>query len=303
MGLQYTYTPFTDNELLRTQQLDSKILLAIQQNNLELFRNIITETDATVCGRTPLEILLKLIQQNAFGKTHTDLIAYATSADVSGTTENVVTYASLIVTQEAPPLPLNMQEKNSLVHYARAVLTNALEKDESKKVDPELLTPVLTKNLLEPKGVFITLYTIKDGKRELRGCIGTVLPQKPLYLATEYSVLASAFNDPRFEPVTAEELSTIAIEVSVLTLPRPVDSYKDIVLNKNGIILTQENASALFLPKVPEEFGFTLPQTLEELSKKAGLPADAWQDPRTKFQVFDSLDFGEEALTEISRSV
>jgi MEMO1 family protein len=292
-GPRFDYTPFTDHALLRAEQLDSHMLIEIQRNNLSGLRKIIADTGATVCGRIPIQILLRLIELNPFGPTMTRLVAYGTSMDTmhgeEKDEENFVTYASLIVTQETTNTALNMQEKNSLVRQARNILTQTFE----KKIDPELLQPIMTPELETPKGAFVTLYALKSGGKELRGCIGTVYPTKPLYQAVADSVLASAFNDPRFRPLTYEELANLFLEVSVLTLPHPINSYKDIVLNKNGIILTQGLASALFLPKVPEEFGFTLVQTLQELSAKAGLPKNAWRSPKTTFQVFESVDFGE----------
>jgi len=72
-----------------------------------------------------------------------------------------------------------------------------------------------------------------------------------------------------------------------------IKSYKEILLNKHGIILTNNNKSALFLPKVPQEFGFDLIQTLQQLSVKAGLDKDAWKLPSTTFQVFEAQDFSE----------
>ena len=101
------------------------------------------------------------------------------------------------------------------------------------------------------------------------------------------------FHDHRFNPVQQSELKNLQIQISVLQEPKPIKSYKDIVLHKHGIILTNDGSSALFLPTVPKEFGFTLTKTLQELSLKAELPRDAWKSPKTTFQVFEAQDFEE----------
>lgn len=289
-GPGFGYTPFTDNILLNVRQLDSTILEKIQQNNRSAYRDIIKQTNATVCGRTPIEILLKMIENGTFGQVITRLVAYGSSAEKSPDLNRLVTYGSLVITQETNNSALNKQEKKSLLRYARDTLTQSF----NPTVDPALLKPIMTPTLQEPKGVFVTLYSKKNGTKSLRGCIGRVAAVTPLHKIVAEMTLASAFNDTRFKPVTQEELSNILIEISVLTPPRPINSYNEIILNKHGIILTVGKSSALFLPRVPQEFGMNFEQTLSELSKKAGLAADAWKSKEAKFQIFESIDFEEE---------
>ncbi len=288
-GAAFGYAPFTDAITARVAQLDSQILYAIQHQDLKKFKNIIHDTGATVCGHMPLEVLLKMEELNAFGSCATRLVAYGNSAETSAGVERLVSYAGLIVTQETNNQEYSMQEKNSLLRYAR----NTIAETFKKTINPELLKPVMTPMLEKPSGVFVTLYSKNGNGKQLRGCIGTVLAREPLYQAVSAMAYQAAFNDSRFAPLQPEELRNISISISILTQPHSVASYHDIILNKHGIILTVGNSSALFLPKVPQEFGFTLQQTLAELSKKAGLSADAWKSPDAKFQVFESIDFSE----------
>lgn len=291
-GAPFSYTPFAENILLNVRQLDSKILDAIQENDNALYQNLLYETQATICGRVPIAILLKLLQYNAFGNSITRLVAYGSSAEKEENSDRLVSYGSLIVTQETENNSLNMQEKNSLLRYARDILTNSFK----KTINNDLLKPIVTPELKKLKGAFVTLYTIKNGKRTLRGCIGRINAIMPLYQVVADMTLASAFHDSRFTPVKEEELDQLLIEISVLTPPHPVKSYKDIILNKHGIILTLDSSSALFLPRVPKEFGMSFEQTLAELSKKAGLKENDWKSPKAQFQVFESLDFEEEDI-------
>ena len=103
----------------------------------------------------------------------------------------------------------------------------------------------------------------------------------------------AAFNDPRFPPLTAKEFGKIRIEISALTPPKPVASYRDIEIGKHGMVLELGGRSAVFLPQVAPEQGWDLATTLTHLAYKAGLPGDAWRDARAKFTVFEAIVFHE----------
>ena len=76
----------------------------------------------------------------------------------------------------------------------------------------------------------------------------------------------------------AEEAAAIDIEISILTPPRPVGSWKDIVIGKHGMVLSKAGRSAVSLPQVAPEQGWDIDETLTHLSMKAGLPSDAWRE-------------------------
>ena len=91
----------------------------------------------------------------------------------------------------------------------------------------------------------------------------------------------------------AREFPRIRIEISALTLPVPVASYRDIEIGRHGMVLELRGRSAVFLPQVAPEQGWDLETTLTQLARKAGLPGDAWQDPRARFTVFEAVVFHE----------
>ena len=126
----------------------------------------------------------------------------------------------------------------------------------------------------------------------LRGCIGEIMPMRPLVEAVVKRAVDSALHDPRFMPVTERELSGIRVEVSALTPPKPVASWRDIVLGRDGMTLEKGGAFAVFLPQVAPEQGWDLETTLSYLSRKAGLSADAWRDG-AKFETFQAEVFHE----------
>ena len=104
----------------------------------------------------------------------------------------------------------------------------------------------------------------------------------------------AAFEDPRFPPLSAREFPRIKIEISALTPPVPVASYQDIEIGRHGMVLELGGRSAVFLPQVAPEQGWDLATTLTYLSRKAGLPGNAWKDPRAKFTVFEAVVFHED---------
>ncbi|NWF95377.1 MAG: TIGR00296 family protein [Candidatus Thorarchaeota archaeon] len=168
----------------------------------------------------------------------------------------------------------------------------------SERTKPSLPTPPSQK-LLQNSGVFVTLNSIVGDHVSLRGCIGRPYPSQRLIDATVDSAVDAAVNDPRFEPVSPRELGSILIELSVLTEPKRI-SYRqpsellDLVkVGRDGLIVTRGMWRGLLLPQVPVEWNWDVKEFLEHTCNKAGLPADAWRDPKTEFMSFQAEIFGE----------
>jgi uncharacterized protein (TIGR00296 family) len=148
----------------------------------------------------------------------------------------------------------------------------------------------------EKAGVFTTIHTYPG--RELRGCIGYPEPFMPLIQALVNSAI-QATRDPRFEPLTREELTQIIVEVSILTRPErlkaesPGDYPGLIKTGKHGIIVRKWQLSGLLLPQVATEHGMDARTFLEHTCLKACLPRDAWLDPATSVYTFESHVFSE----------
>jgi AmmeMemoRadiSam system protein A len=120
--------------------------------------------------------------------------------------------------------------------------------------------------------------------------MGYIEPREPLYRTVMVNGINAARRDWRFPPLRPEELAGLNIEVSVLTPPKPIDSYKDFTAGEEGVILEKDGRSAVFLPEVPEVFGWTREQTLNHLAQKAGLPEDAWRQGAS-FETFRTQSF------------
>ena len=177
---------------------------------------------------------------------------------------------------------LDDNDKLELLRIARATLREYLATGFMPPGAPH------RQSLLQPRGAFVTLHV--DG--ELRGCIGRVDADTPLYLAVEQLAVAAATRDPRFEPLRAEELAQTHIEVSVLSPPVSGEP-EQVEIGKHGLIITRGVRRGLLLPQVAVEHQLTRDQFLDETCAKAGLAPGAWQQAGTILQLFTAEVFSE----------
>lgn len=192
----------------------------------------------------------------------------------------------------SPPALLKSDSQNALLSLARKTLEQWLL--FKKRSSPEGLTEELQKT---GHGMFVTL----KNKEELRGCIGCLCSEDPLWkLAMEYAVEASRDSRFTFHPVRFAELKEITLEISVLSPLRKIKDYKETVLGTHGIVIEKEWNRGVFLPQVAAETGWTLEEYWENLAThKAGLPANAYKDPKTTLYVFEALVFSEKKPGEL----
>jgi AmmeMemoRadiSam system protein A len=179
---------------------------------------------------------------------------------------------------------LNKAQQEQLLKIARQTIESYL----STRKKPDF--KITDKDLQEEQGAFVTLH--ENG--QLRGCIGNIIGHQPLWETVRDMAVESATGDPRFSPLTKEELENIAIEISVLTKPERVKSADEIIMGTHGVIVRRGFASGVFLPQVATETGWSKEEFLSSLcSHKAGLPADAWKDKSTELYIFSAQVFGE----------
>lgn len=174
------------------------------------------------------------------------------------------------------------EEKKELLDLVRETIKKYLA-NGSKKY-PE--TP--NDKFKEKRGVFVTLHNHGD----LRGCIGYPLPVKPLIEAVVDNAISSATEDHRFASVTLDEMDEIDIEISILTVPKKVKSHEEIVVGRDGIIVSKGYMKGLLLPQVPVEQGWDLEQYISWGCRKAGLPDDEWKKG-VEIETFEGIVFGE----------
>ena len=205
-----------------------------------------------------------------------------------------VGYASCAIDQEKACLPagreagmLNKNQRERLLEIARKSIETYLK--TAKKME----VPETDAVLLKEMGAFVTLR--KHG--ELRGCIGNLKGNEPLYLMVRDMAVESATGDPRFPPLDLAELKNIEIEISVLSPLERVDSPDKIELGKHGVLIRRGFNSGVFLPQVATETGWSKEEFLSNLcAQKAGLSPDAWKDRSTEIYIFTAEVFCEKEI-------
>ena len=135
----------------------------------------------------------------------------------------------------------------------------------------------------------------------MRGCIGFVAPKNGIHQSVVEAAVAAATRDPRFSPVSLEQLSDIRVEVTILSEPKRVDPRRhisDIKIGRDCLLVRGGAGSGLLLPQVAEEYGWSPQQFLERTCEKAGLARDAWRS-----KSIEVLKFSGDVLRESQDSV
>lgn len=196
-------------------------------------------------------------------------------------------------------MEINLEFGEKLIHFARENIEYFLKTQQKLQVPSEIKEEFKNK-----AGAFVTLNKFGIEGNPLRGCIGFILPHYPLWETVAKVSLSAALEDPRFPRVKLSEMDNITVEVSILTEPETiiVDDYhdylKEIVIGRDGLIISRKNMRGLLLPQVPVEQGRNWdPETfLAHTCQKAWLPTDAWKDLKnTKVERFTAIIFEEES--------
>jgi hypothetical protein len=240
------------------------------------------------CGGGPM--VTALLAARNLGADRVKVLKYANSGDVTGDRGRVVGYMAAVIYKEvamderekSPKVGIDMglspAEKQELHRIARTTIERLAQGESPPDFAP--LTPTLE----EKRGAFVTLK--KHGR--LRGCIGYIQARKPLYITIEEMAKAAAFSDPRFPPVSAEELAELDIEISVLTPLNKIDNPEEIEVGRHGIYIKRGLSSGLLLPQVATENHWDRLTFLQHTCRKAGLPSNAWQEPETEIYTFSA---------------
>lgn len=306
---------------------DRKSLAAIQQMDVDAVERI----DA--CGRLPIATVVHLARWLGWSP---HVLEYKTSGDTSGDYSAVVGYAAVAFctspanagdrqesttsqaslaagrASQATEVPrerndsgegqagevkggsiwgLSAEERSLLLQLAR----QAVEAAARGLPPPSPREEGLPEKLRRPGACFVTLKV----HGQLRGCIGTISPKEPLYLAVIRRAQSAATSDPRFPPVTPEEMGDLRIEISLLGEPRPLfgrtpgEILTQIEPARHGVVLRVGASHATFLPQVWEHFPDKI-QFMERLSTKAGLSPEGWRWPGAEISVYEVESFSEE---------
>ena len=180
---------------------------------------------------------------------------------------------------------LNSTEQKAALKIARQTLAATFNQKPDKPATGEL--PEI---FSERRGAFVTLK--KHG--QLRGCIGIFEPDIPLSEVIKKMALSAAFEDTRFEPLRAKELTDVEIEISVLSPMTKINSPDEIKLGVHGVYIKKGRQSGVFLPQVATEMNWDKETFLNTLcEEKAGLPQNCWKDSSSELYIFTAQVFGE----------
>jgi AmmeMemoRadiSam system protein B/AmmeMemoRadiSam system protein A len=233
------------------------------------------------CGEGPIQVAMHVA--NGLGSDTITVLSYANSGHSPyGDQTQVVGYGAVMF-WKYDPLDLTSAQQAELLSLARTTLAAYLNTGTL----PEYMTddPTISRR----SGAFVTLK--KDG--ELRGCIGNLRSNLPLYQSVQEMTISAATSDPRFPQLTLEELDLISIEISVLSPLRRITDINVIEVGTHGLTIYQAGRQGVLLPQVAIEEGWDRHAFLENLCLKAELPHDCWQGTPIIY-TFSALVFGED---------
>jgi AmmeMemoRadiSam system protein B/AmmeMemoRadiSam system protein A len=240
---------------------------------------------AEACGRHALYGLLERARALDMRATCLD---YRNSGDTHGDKARVVGYAS-IAFEYAQQARLAEADRKLVFDIAQFMVRFGVEKGRKPSITWRALSP----SMKAQRASFVTL-TLNGA---LRGCIGSVSAHRPLHDDIAESAWKAAFGDPRFKPLTAEELPAVKVDISILSQARPIPVQSEAELiaaldpDRDGLILRDGRHQALFLPHVwggiPDPRVF-----VRALKRKAGLAPEHWSAETRAFR-FSVESFGQ----------
>lgn len=239
-----------------------------------------------MCGVMPVTAILLAAEKAGYGKIK--ILDAENSGDVTGDNARVVGYvAAAIYKDKSEVSMLNAAQKKRLLEIARGSITDFVK--DGRRKDLKESDPALNRDL----GAFVTLH--ENG--ELRGCIGNMVGQGPLYKTVADMAIEAATGDPRFRKLSPSEIDKIDIEISVLSPLQKVKSSDEIKIPGHGVLVRKGFSSGVYLPQVATETGWNKEEFLTSLcGSKAGIDPQAWEDPSTEMYTFTADIFGEKGV-------
>jgi len=247
-----------------------RLLRRLRKNEEEGIPNLVT----SLCGWTSVLILLEITKNDESVRYYP--VEYKNSGDepLSGDHERVVGYWGIKIIQdsaEGEGFELNEDDKQTLLSIAKKSIEAAVNHNKLLFRDNR----DLSENLQLQCGLFVTIH--KNG--ELRGCLGRMKGDMPLWKLVQEMASIVPEHDYRFDPISPEELDEIEIEISVLSPLRRIHDISQIKLGVHGIYIVKAGASGVFLPQVATETGWNVDEFLGYCSRdKAGIGWEGWRD-------------------------
>jgi AmmeMemoRadiSam system protein A len=186
-------------------------------------------------------------------------------------------------------LMLSNADKIALLKLARTTLEAYFSNAKTPACD------ACNESLRAQKGAFVSLHQ----KKELRGCIGQLYPDRELFRIVQHCIISAAVEDNRFLPVTQQEIKDLDIEISVLSPFRRIRDIEEIEAGTHGLYLVQGHFRGLLLPQVATQYQWDRETFLDQTCRKSGLPKSAWHDPLTMIYIFEAEVFSESEMQSV----
>jgi AmmeMemoRadiSam system protein B/AmmeMemoRadiSam system protein A len=233
------------------------------------------------CGEGPILATMRVSQE--LGAGDVTVLKYANSGDTPyGDRDRVVGYGAVMFWNYRPP-DLTEAQRQELLELARTSIVEYLQTGDIPGYE------ATDSAMARRSGAFVTIK--KDG--ELRGCIGNLRADTPLYQRVQELAVAAATADPRFPPMTIEELDEARIEISTLSPLRRITDLQQIEVGIHGLVIHQAGQQGVLLPQVPLEEGWDRDEFLENLCLKAGLMPNCLADQPALY-AFTAMVFGDQ---------
>ncbi len=269
------------------EKLDNLVAEAIEKFDPELLYKRLSTDSCEACGGGPIITTMLIAKKN--GANRAKVLIYGTSGNITGDYSQVVGYLSAVFykgdAEEHREVGVDLGFTEDEKQLLKDIAKKTIEAVVRKKRPPTFKD--LPERLKQPYGVFVTIT--KHGN--LRGCIGHIIADQPLYISCKEMAEAAALHDPRFNPVSEKELPELEIEISVLTPLEKVSDFKDIVIGRDGLLIRRGYQSGLLLPQVAVDYGWNIEEFLEQTCIKAGLPEDAYKLEGTEIYKFSAQVF------------
>lgn len=277
---------------------DHETMNSILTGDPDSFSNVIAKLEQKnipaavtfMCAKPAVELALAIARELKIKDIK--LLDYSNSGDVMDDKSRVVGYSAIGFFENIS----QRTEGQKLLQIARDSVELFIKNGTMPKFsDLPVDTPASAGGqnfvfLQRKSGVFVTLRN----SGELRGCIGLIESDQPLYASIPQMAVAAAVDDPRFSPVTEEDLPKLKYEVSVLSPMKRVSAISEIELGAHGVKIQKGSRSGVFLPQVAEETGWNKEEFLNHLCcDKAGLAEDCWKDPATEIYTFTAEVFSD----------
>lgn len=287
-GRSFGYVPFPCDGAVSAhlRELDYDCIDAAGSLDSSLFLETLGAHDATVCGSSPIALLLDVIERLGGDGIYQADLDYQTSGDLTGDYRHSVSYAALGYFRRAA-FDLNAADREALLASAGETLRRLRETGARKAAPVRGGSTALSAR----RGVFVSLH---QGE-ELLGCMGNCSVRVPLADETPRLAIAAAAEDPRFRPA-AEVRGPIDIEISVLTPFRRIRGAGQFRLGRHGAFLKLRGHAGLLLPQVAAHRDWTTEEFLRALARKSLLGPHAWRDPKARLYVFEAQVFSRTSL-------